>query len=129
MSEEAYGNRYKHNEGHSRSGADTGKGKKGAKSVKSLSFTGILFFILALATMFTLLIVAGVTWLSELLGSMLWACLAVGGAAAIISLIIYLVSVHRTIRTMSEYIDTIYETSSIAKAGYERAKEWIDYLF
>lgn len=93
-----------------------------------LSFSAIVLFMLCLATTLTLLIVAAVIWLSEIMGSTVWACLAAGGAAAIISLVIYLVSVHRTIRTLHKYMDTVYETSNIAKSGYEKIKTWIDYL-
>lgn len=96
---------------------------------KGLSFSGTVVFMLCLATTFTLLMVAAVIWLSELLGSTIWACLAAGGAAALLSLVIYLCSVRRTIRTLHEYMDTVYETSSMAKSGYEKVKEWIDYLF
>lgn len=94
-----------------------------------ISFGAIIFFILCLAVAVTLLIAAAVMWLAEILGSIALSCLIFGGAAIIIAMIVYFASVRRSAGTLQEYLDTVYETSSMVKSGYERIKSWVELIF
>ena len=93
-----------------------------------ISFTAMIFFVLWLAAAATLFIAAGIMWLAEAIDSVPLACVIAGGAAALVSLIIYLASVRRSTAIMRDYIETVYETSRIAKTGYERIKSWIEWI-
>ena len=94
-----------------------------------ISFTAIVIFVLCLAITATLLIAAGVMTLADILDSTPLACLIAGGAAAIVSLGIYLFSIRKSVRIMRDYIDTVYDASQLARSGYERIKWWISLIF
>lgn len=94
-----------------------------------ISFVAIIFFILCAAVAATLMIAAAVMWLAEILGSIALSCLIFGGAAVIAAFIIYFASVRRSAATLHEYFDTVYETSRMAKSGYERIKSWVTFIF
>ena len=94
-----------------------------------LSFSAFLFFILFAVAAATLFITAAVLWLAGIVGSVALSSLIFGGVAAIIALIVYLVPVRRSARILHDYLETVYETSRIAKSGYERIKSWVEFLF
>ena len=94
-----------------------------------ISFVAILFFVLCIAAAVTLLTAAAVMWLAELLDSVALSALIFSGAAAIVALIIYLGSVRRSVRIIHDWFGTVYETSRIAKSGYEKVKSWITLIF
>lgn len=93
-----------------------------------VSFAGMLFCFLSTAAAATLIVIAAVIWLGGILGSTALSCLIFGGFAAIVALMIYLISVRRSARILNDYIETVYQTSKIAKAGYERIKSWVDFI-
>ena len=96
---------------------------------QQISFVAILFCILTIAVAAILFIAAVVIWVGNLLDSIALSCLIFGGAAAIVALMIYLFSVRRSVRIMHEYLQTVYETSRMAKSGYEQAKSWFTLIF
>lgn len=94
-----------------------------------ISFVAILFFVLFIIAAATLFIVAAVIWLGDILGSIALSSLIFGGAAAIVALLFYLISVRRSVQTLHDYFETVYDTSRLAKSGYEQVKSWIDLIF
>jgi len=92
------------------------------------SFMEIIFFIAGVAVTVTLLFAALVLWLGELMGSTALACLIVGAAIAIASIILYFCSLHKALRRISDQLETVYETSRLAKAGYDGIKAWLSDL-
>ena len=69
---------------------------------------------------FILLTVAVVLWLSEVLGSLLLATLVVWGLDIIIAVVIYFVSLHPSIKRISQRLDTIYEVSAMFEMAYRQ---------
>lgn len=104
-------------------------GKHPDEHKDGISFTAIVFFVMCLAVTVLMLIAAGVMWIADILNSIPLACLIAGGAAAVISAIIYLVSIRRTVAVLQEYLETVYDTSRMARSGYEQIKAWITFLF
>ena len=94
-----------------------------------VSLTGLIIFTLLAALTATLLITAAVVWLADLLHSVPLACLIAGGVSALLSGLLYICSVRRSVDVLQEYASTVYEPSRIAKAGYDRVKAWYDLLF
>lgn len=95
----------------------------------SVSFIWILLFILCMVVAATLFITAAVIWVGQLLDSVVYSCLIFGGAAIIIALAIYLFSVRRSEQVIHDYLDTIYETSRMAKSGCEQIRSWFSLIF
>ncbi len=79
------------------------------------SFT--IFVIFALLASTTLL-AAGVLWLSELLGSTLYALTIVGLFAALIALFTYFATLRRAMQELRERVETLYEVANLAHRGY-----------
>lgn len=75
-----------------------------------------------------LLFAASVLWLGELLNSTALACAIVGAATAIASIILYFCALHKALRRISDQLETVYETSRIAKAGYDKVRAWLSYM-
>ena len=96
---------------------------------RHISFVAILLFVLFIIAAATLFIVAAVMWLAEVLGSTVYSCLIFGGAAAIVALVIYLASVSRSMQIMHDWLDTVYDTSRMARSGYEQVKSWVNLIF
>lgn len=94
-----------------------------------ISFTAIVFFVLFLTLAAMLLIAAGVVWLADILDSAPLACLIAGGAAVLISAIVYFCSIRKTVAVLNDYLGTMYETARIARSGYERIKKWVSFIF
>ena len=94
-----------------------------------VSFVAILFFVLCIAAAATLVIAAAVIWLGEILDSVALSALIFGGAAAVAALVIYLASVRRSVRILHDYLETVYDTSRMAKSGYEQVKSWFTLIF
>lgn len=99
------------------------------KEKRGISFVACLFFVVSLVAATTLFIAAAVMWLAEMLSSTALSCLIVGGAAIIVALIFYFASVRRSTRALDDCIDTVCETSSMIKSGYERVRGWVSLIF
>ena len=96
---------------------------------RQISFIAILFFVLCIAVTATLIIAAAVMWFADIVGSVALSCLVFGAAAALSALIIYLLSVRRSVEVMHEYLETVYDTSRMVRGGYERVKAWFMLIF
>ncbi|MCH5329875.1 MAG: hypothetical protein J1E04_02830 [Alistipes sp.] len=96
---------------------------------RRVSFVALLFFVLFMSAAVILMVAAAVMWLAGLLGSIALSCLIFGGVAAITAFIIWLASVRISIQIMHEWLGTVYDTSRMAKSGYEYVKSWIALLF
>lgn len=94
-----------------------------------VSFVAILFFALCAAIAATLLLAAAVMWLADMLCSIPLSCLIVGAAAALAAFIIWLAKVRISVQILHEWLGTVYETSRMAKSGYEYVKSWFNLLF
>lgn len=78
-----------------------------------------VWFTATAAIALLLLLTAVVVWLSELTGSFIFSALIVGGFFAIVSTMIYLLSVREAIDEIHDEIDTVYEVARTVKTGYE----------
>lgn len=96
--------------------------RSGAKS--GISLSAIIFCLICTIAAVAFLAVAAVVWVAGMLGSLPLACVIFGVAAGIGALVIYLVPVRRTMRTIHGYAESVYETSQLAKAGLERVRSW-----
>ena len=80
----------------------------------------LILFLSAVLMAFILLTVAVVLWLSEVLGSLLLATLVVWVLDIIIAAVIYFVSLHSSIKRISQRLDTIYEVSAMFEMAYRQ---------
>lgn len=79
----------------------------------------LIWFVLTSAIAVLLLLTALVIWLSTLTGSFILSALIVGGFFAVISVIIYLLSIRDAVEQLRNEIQTVYEVARLAKTGYE----------
>ncbi|MFI3319499.1 MAG: hypothetical protein SNH01_08235 [Rikenellaceae bacterium] len=82
--------------------------------------SAVAFIVTALIASI-LLISAFIFWLGEVIGSHLLAMVLVGGVCAVVSILIYRISLRPMIQEISHQISTIYEVSASAK----RLLDWI----
>lgn len=83
----------------------------------------LVFFALTAVIAILLLITALVVWLSEATGSFILSALITGGFFAVVTLVIYLISIRDTVEQIREQAETVYEVASAAKKGYEWVSE------
>ena len=80
----------------------------------------LILFLSAVLMAFILLTIAMVLWLSEVLGSLLLATLVVWVLDIIFAVVIYYVSLHSSIKRISQRLDTIYEVSAMFEMAYRQ---------
>lgn len=83
----------------------------------------VIWFTTTAIIALLLLLTAVVVWLSELTGSFIFSALIVGGFFAMVSMMIYLLSVRDAMEEIRDEIDTIYEVARTVKTGYEWVTE------
>lgn len=81
--------------------------------------TPILYFGLTTVVAIVLLITTLVIWLSELTGSVIVSTLVVGGFCALLSLVIYQLSIRDIIEDMRNKLQTVYEVANVLQIGYK----------
>ena len=69
---------------------------------------------------FIFLSMAVVLWLSEVMGSLPLATLSVALLDVALAVAIYFISLHSTIRKVSQRLDTIYEVSATIEMAYRQ---------
>lgn len=79
----------------------------------------VTLFVITSFLASVLLLSALLLFVSELLGSMLLSLLVVGGAAALVALMIYLCSLRPLVREIREQLETIYEVAALARAAFD----------
>ena len=87
-----------------------------------------LMFVVTLCVALLLLSIALVLLLSELIGSILAALIAVGMAMLLISGIIYVTSLRGAIRRLQQRLNTIYDVSTIIVLIYQRTTNLLSSL-
>lgn len=89
----------------------------------------LILFVLTLLPAIGLLIAALAIWLSSLMGSAVWSCVALGGAFLLIAILLYLISLRDAVRRMQERLEVIYETSRVLHSGLDWVNEKIGKLW
>ncbi len=74
-------------------------------------FAPLIIVALAAPAAAFLFVVALVVWLAELMGSLIYPCILLGGIFALLAFIIYKVSLRDIMREIDERIATIYEVT------------------
>ena len=82
-------------------------------------FAALIIVALAAPAAALLIVVARVVWLSELMGSLILPCLLVGLFLALLSLIIYKVSLRDAMREVDERLSVVYEVTKLLREGIE----------
>ena len=80
-------------------------------------FAALIIVALAAPAAALLVVVALVVWLSELMGSLILPCLLVGLFLALLSLIIYKVSLRDAMREVDERLRVVYEVTHLLREG------------
>lgn len=86
----------------------------------------LVLFVLTMVPAIGLLIVAFTIWLSNLLGSAIWACVVVGALFLLTATILYLVALRGAVKRMQERLETVYQTSRAIQTGFDWIQEKID---
>ena len=82
-------------------------------------FAALIIVALAAPAAALLLVVALVVWLAELMGSVVYPCLVLGLFFALISYIIYKVSLRYAVREIDERLQVIYDVTRLLREGVE----------
>ena len=82
-------------------------------------FAALIIVALAAPAAALLLVVALVVWLAELMGSVVYPCLVLGLFFALISSIIYKVSLRYAVREIDERLQVIYDVTRLLREGVE----------
>ena len=82
-------------------------------------FAALIIVALAAPAAALLLVVALVVWLAELMGSIVYPCLVLGLFFALISYIIYKVSLRYAVREIDERLQVIYDVTRLLREGVE----------
>lgn len=88
----------------------------------------LIFFALTAAVAIFLFIGAFVMWLASLTGSVAVAALITGGFFTLLSIVIYMLSVHTTVAYVRDRLETIYEVASRINDGYNWLSEKFSFL-
>lgn len=80
----------------------------------------LIIFLCAVLMAFIFLSIAVVLWLSEVMGSLPLATLSVALLDVALAVAIYFISLHSTIRQVSQRLDTIYEVSATIEMAYRQ---------
>lgn len=70
-------------------------------------------------TAWLLLVTALVVWLADVLNSLIWSSLIVGGFFIAVAVAIYVLAIRTGLAHLRERIDTVYEVARLARAGYD----------
>ena len=81
-------------------------------------FAALIIVALVAPAAALLFVVALVVWLAELMGSIIYPCLIVGLFFALLSIIVYKVSLRDVMREWHERIRVIYEMSKLLREGF-----------
>lgn len=73
----------------------------------------------------TMLIIALLLWLAEVLGSLMGALLTIGAVCAFISLMLYFGSVRAQIKAIRVEIRSLYEIAKFARSSYHWVAQFI----
>lgn len=87
--------------------------------------SALIVFALCAIMAILLLLTALVVWLSEAMGSIIYATALVGTFLAIISALIYWLALHDSFRRIADQLDTVYDVAHTVQAGYQWALERI----
>ncbi|MDE7305586.1 MAG: hypothetical protein K2N04_06710 [Alistipes sp.] len=88
----------------------------------------LLLFCMAAVIAVVLLITALVVWLSEVLDSLIWSTLAVGGFFTAAAAGIYLLTLKGTIQQIRDRLDTVYDVARLLKQGYDWVVHKLDFF-
>lgn len=94
--------------------------------------TALIYFTVTAAIAAIMLVATLTAWLAELIGSVTWAMLAVGGGFLFVAWLIYMLAARRTIDYLSDRLDTIYDVAYSVRNGYNIAstilRSLLDYI-
>ena len=82
-------------------------------------FAALIIVALAAPAAALLFVVALVVWLAELMGSIIYPCLIIGLFFALLSTIVYKVSLRDTMRELHERIGVIYDVTKTMREAVE----------
>jgi hypothetical protein len=89
-------------------------------SLKAISAVSLILFMCAIIVGVFALTMALALWLGELICSATMAWVIVGAIFIVVAVIIYFVSLHKTIRRINRRLDTVYEVSATIEALYRQ---------
>jgi hypothetical protein len=75
-----------------------------------------------------LFVAALVTWLAELMGTLIIPCLLVGLLFALLAIIIYKVTLRQTIRETEEQLGLVYDVAKVVNVALKRVASVLDAL-
>ena len=81
----------------------------------------IIFFVLTSIMAIILLVAALIMWFSELIGSVTYSTLIIGGLFTFVAWLIYVLSIKRCIDYIRDRLDTIYDVALSIRNGYNVA--------
>ena len=76
-------------------------------------FAALIIVAMAAPVAALLFVAALVIWLAELMGSLLYPCLIVGAFMALVTMVVYYVSLRNGMRELHERISVIYDVSTV----------------
>ena len=83
--------------------------------------TPLLCFVLTSIMAIILLVAALIMWLSELIGSVTYSTLIIGGLFTFVAWLIYVLSIKRCIEYVRDRLDTVYDVAYSIRNGYNVA--------
>lgn len=89
-------------------------------SLKAISAVSLILFMCAIIVGVFALTMALALWLGELICSATLAWVIVGAIFVAVAVIIYFVSLHKTIRRINRRLDTVYEVSATVEMLYRQ---------
>lgn len=92
-------------------------------------FVGALICFVLSSLMALLLLVATFTvWLSEMMNSLFWAMLLVGGFFLSVAVVVYYLAIRQAFQQVGARLDTIYDVAHTVQWAYRRAESWLQRL-
>lgn len=85
----------------------------------------LIYFAATAALATIMLIVTVVIWLAEMIGSVQWATLIVGGFFFFVAWLIYVLAVRPALDYIRGRLDTIYDVAYAVQNGYKTAFEFL----
>ena len=81
----------------------------------------LIYFAATATTAAILFVTALVAWLAEIIGSVRWATLTVGGFFLFVAWLIYVLAVRHALDYIRNRLDTIYDVAYAVQHGYKVA--------
>lgn len=73
----------------------------------------------------TMLIIALLLWLAEVMGSLTGALVAIGAGCTLISMMLYFGAVRPQVKAIREELSSLYEVARVARSGYQWVSQFI----